>query len=250
MGEPFRSLYSVIPAKVRDDRALRPNAKLLYGELSALTQAEGYCWAYNAYLAELFGLSVKTVEALIKQLRDRGHIQVEVERDPETQEVLRRKIWICGPAGIAVPPPLKIEGENNNNIILTSKDSPYSPPAGDKLARKRKQSNGPKAAPDWKPERFQAFWDAYPCGKSKQAAIKAWDNLRPDEALLVTMAKGLQKALTSEDWKRGIGIPYAATWINQRRWEDEDKLLPAGGTAQVHGAAYGRVMEEEGTYLL
>lgn len=42
MSEPYRSLYSVIPARVRDDRALRPNAKLLYGELSALAQAEGY----------------------------------------------------------------------------------------------------------------------------------------------------------------------------------------------------------------
>ena len=45
MGETYRSLYSVIPARVRDDHTLRPNAKLLYGELSALAQAEGYCWA-------------------------------------------------------------------------------------------------------------------------------------------------------------------------------------------------------------
>ena len=48
MGEIYRSLYSVIPARVRDDHSLRPNAKLLYGELSALAQAEGYCWAWNA----------------------------------------------------------------------------------------------------------------------------------------------------------------------------------------------------------
>ena len=41
MGEIYRSLYSVIPARVRDDHTLRPNAKLLYGELSALAQAEG-----------------------------------------------------------------------------------------------------------------------------------------------------------------------------------------------------------------
>ena len=34
MSEVYRSLYSVIPARVRDDHSLRPNAKLLYGELS------------------------------------------------------------------------------------------------------------------------------------------------------------------------------------------------------------------------
>ena len=93
MGEIYRSLYSVIPARVRDDHTLRPNAKLLYGELSALAQAEGYCWAWNARLAETLGISKRTVEDLLRQLRDRGHIQMEVERDPDSQEVLRRKIW-------------------------------------------------------------------------------------------------------------------------------------------------------------
>lgn len=48
MSEVYRSLYSVIPARVRDDHSLRPNAKLLYGELSTLAQSEGYGWASNA----------------------------------------------------------------------------------------------------------------------------------------------------------------------------------------------------------
>ena len=115
MSEVYRSLYSVIPARVRDDHSLRPNAKLLYGELSALAQAEGYCWAFNAYLAEQLGVAGKTVEGLLKQLKDRGHIQLEVERDPETNEVLRRKIWICGPPGSSVPPPLKNKGRSPQN---------------------------------------------------------------------------------------------------------------------------------------
>ena len=110
MGEIYRSLYSVIPARVRDDHSLRPNAKLLYGELSALAQAEGYCWAWNAHLAETLGISKRTVEDLLKQLRDRGHIQLEVERDPDTNEVIRRKIWICGLLGRLYPLPPKMGG--------------------------------------------------------------------------------------------------------------------------------------------
>ena len=136
MGEIYRSLYSVIPARVRDDHTLRPNAKLLYGELSALAQAEGYCWAWNARLAETLGISKRTVEDLLRQLRDRGHIRMEVERDPDSQEVLRRKIWICGPPGVSVPPPrdftgrvpVKMEGpprenggENNTGNITAAK---------------------------------------------------------------------------------------------------------------------------------
>lgn len=264
MGDTFRSLYSVIPARVRDDHTLRPNAKLLYGELSALARAEGYCWAWNAHLADALGISKRTVEDLLKQLKERGHIYLEVERDPESQEVLRRKIWICGPPGSSVPslaknggrvppksggPPPENGGEN---ITENSKLEypPYNPPKGEAPARKRKRSSEPREAPDWKPERFAAFWEAYPCGKSKQAAIRAWDKLRPDDALLVKMATGLQRALNSESWRRGIGIPYASTWLNNRRWEDEDKQIFYGHAGGPECGVSGRVVEEEGTYLL
>ena len=121
--------------------------------------------------------------------------------------------------------------QQNNNITKKEIDPPYSPPKGEAPARKRKRSNEPKEAPDWKPERFAAFWAAYPCGKSKQAAIRAWDKLKPDDALIHEMALGLKRAMKSEEWQRGIGIPYASTWLNNRRWEDEDKPQPSAGTA-------------------
>ena len=41
------------------------------------------------------------------------------------------------------------------------------------------------------------------------------------------MALGLKRAMKSEEWQRGIGIPYASTWLNNRRWADEDKYLPS-----------------------
>jgi len=208
-----------------------------------LAQAEGYCWASNAYLAEQVGVAGKTVESLLRQLKDRGHIQLEVERDGETNEVLRRKIWICGPPGSSVPPPLKNEGRSPQNqgdpplkiedrIIQennTSNIPPYSPPKGDAPAKKRRRRE-PKAAPDWKPERFEGFWRMYPVKKSKQAAIRAWDLLRPDDGLLAVMGRALQRQMAGEDWQRGFGIPYPATWLNNRRWEDEDRPpAPVGG---------------------
>lgn len=252
MSDRVPSYYAVIPASVRYDQGLRPNAKLLYGELSALAVAEGYCWATNGYFAQLFALSAKTVAELIRQLADRGHIRVEVVRDPETNEVQARKIWITGPPGAAVTPspeksgegspeksgeaPPKNPTENNTSINNPSNIPPKAPQGG-------RRSRQPKKTPDWKPERFTGFWAYYPRGENKQAAIRAWDKLRPSDELIDTMAQALRRQVASEDWQQGIGIPYASTWINQRRWEDEDKPRPAAGAA-------GRLVEEEGTYLL
>lgn len=80
----------------------------------------------------------------------------------------------------------------------------------------------PKKAAAWKPERFAAFWQYYPRGEAKQAAIAAWDKLKPDDALIDAIARALKRQMASDEWQRGVGIPYASTYINQRRWEDCD----------------------------
>lgn len=78
-----------------------------------------------------------------------------------------------------------------------------------------------KSIPKWKPQRFEGFWTFYPCHKSRQAAVKAWDRLKPQDELIAVIGKALVRQMATAEWKRGIGIPYASTYLNQRRWEDE-----------------------------
>lgn len=70
---------------------------------------------------------------------------------------------------------------------------------------------------------FDRFWAAYPKKKAKPAARKAWRKLAPDMALCRTMAKALEAQKRSVDWNKDNGqyIPYPATWLNGRRWEDD-----------------------------
>lgn len=85
------SYYAVITADVRYDQRLSANAKLLYGEITSLTNKEGYCWASNAYFAELYGLTERTISRLISSLKNCGYINYEVEQDNY------RKIYLSQP---------------------------------------------------------------------------------------------------------------------------------------------------------
>ena len=88
--------FAVLPANVRYDDALRPNAKLLFAEITALSNAQGFCVAGNAYFADLFGLTKKTVSELIAQLEKGGYIRCEVLRGNQ-KEVIGREIYVADP---------------------------------------------------------------------------------------------------------------------------------------------------------
>lgn len=120
------------------------------------------------------------------------------------------------------------ENPTQLNKDISNKDliNPHSPPAGDKPQRKKRQRR-PKSEPTWKPERFEAFWDYYPRGEDRMGAVAEWDKLRPDDALIDRMARALARQMASEEWQRGIGIPYACRWLRKRRWEDVPAQLPA-----------------------
>lgn len=70
---------------------------------------------------------------------------------------------------------------------------------------------------------FDAFWAVYPRKTAKAAASKAWEKLSPDDDLVKIIVCAVEAQTASEQWRRENGrfIPYPATWLNGRRWEDE-----------------------------
>ena len=77
---------------------------------------------------------------------------------------------------------------------------------------------------------FERFWQSYPKQgqKDKVRARREWDRLKPDRKLMMSMSAALDRAKSSDEWQRGIGIPYACRWLSHRRWEDTPgaKLTP------------------------
>lgn len=84
--------YAIIPANVRYDKDIIPNAKLLYGEITALCNKKGYCWATNDYFSNLYCVSKTSISTWIKSLADAGYIYIEY--DNSNKENLKRCISI------------------------------------------------------------------------------------------------------------------------------------------------------------
>ena len=98
-------------------------------------------------------------------------------------------------------------------------------------------------------ERFGRCWDVYPKKKGRQEALKAFKKIKPDDELLNAILEAVRQQGNTDQWQRDGGqfIPYPATWLNGRRWEDEpDKpVRPAGGKPDYSDPSrYEDVVEE------
>lgn len=110
-----KSYYAVIPATVRYDNNVVPSAKLLYGEITALCNEKGYCWATNDYFSKLYSVSKRTISTWIKSLCNAGYISAELVLDNSSQKVKMR----C----------LKVEANFDAHLMKTSIPSRKKVPA-------------------------------------------------------------------------------------------------------------------------
>ena len=228
------SYWAVLPAGIRYDPEITAGAKLLYAEITSLADARGYCWATNGYFQKLYGISEPTVQRYLRALKAAGYIRIQ---DGNGGSAVRRIYAGVNPLGTN---PVKIDGVPPSKLtggdVKNDGGSP-SKMTGSTINKKTKQEKEqpPKApqgasVPKWKPERFEAFWRYYPAipdgnghGRrpAKDRAARAWDRLRPDDQTLALMGRALRRQKESRQWREGVGIPYASTWLNRRAWEEE-----------------------------
>ena len=231
--------WAVIPAQVRYDANIPPSAKLLYAEISSLTDVRGYCYASNAYFESLYNLSERTISRLIRTLADAGYINIADADGGKTQRKLYAGINPLGGDKNVYTPQTKMSIPPDKNVGGIKKDTkkedqvPPKPPEGESASgnaecrmqnaelKPRRRRGEARTAPDWEPEMFQRLWALYPRGEDKQAAMDEWDRLHADRELMQIMSAALKRQIASEEWRRGVGIPYLCRWLKNRRWEDD-----------------------------
>lgn len=86
--------FGILPANVRYDKNLKPMEKILYTEISSLTNKDGYCYATNSYFSKLYEVHKNTVGTWINNLEKQGYIKTVLIYKKGTKEIIERRIYI------------------------------------------------------------------------------------------------------------------------------------------------------------
>lgn len=208
-------------------------------------------WDYSVRgMAAMLGISKDTMGKYLRELETAGYLR---RRQGADKGQFSKSVYIItdtpGDFGDSEGPPCPKNYDSDCPKISDSACPNFSAPkkSPQKNTYKVLKNNIPPKAPQggrrsvnvpkWMPERFEAFWAYYrqhARGEDRAGASREWDRLKPDDELIRVMGQALQAQIQSEDWRRGIGIPYACRWLRNRRWEDvKPRALQAaeGGTA-------------------
>lgn len=242
-----KGYYAVIPESVLHDKELSSQAKIIYGEISALCAKEGYCWASNSYFAEIYDVATRSIIRWIKDLEKKGYIVIEMEngnrRKIRTAAGYKKKS-IDVPVGVT-----NVSQGGDRNVMggMTNLswgyDKNVTPPKPETTWESKAEwqnfspnnitnniNNNINNNTPYIPQRgngddvlekqFDEWWASYPKKVGKKPTWNKYQKIHPDESLHRKMMDALAKQKDSSSWKRGY-VPNPLTWINQERWEDE-----------------------------
>tara|TARA_R100001163_G_C5009126_1_gene155664 strand:+ start:180 stop:863 length:684 start_codon:yes stop_codon:yes gene_type:complete len=211
--------YAVLIAEVRYDNNLSNFSKILYAEISALCNKEGYCWATNSYFAELFDVTSITVTRAITQLVQLGYVIRELENmgDENTARKLRLAIT------------KKIVPHSKNDKRGDSKNDIQN-----SINKENNKSNNNRTD-------FVDFWSNLQGRKlNKPDAMRIYSKIKTDLTGLQLAHRFNLMFKTRED----KFIPYPAKWLRNEGWEDETAIEKINGDI-VYRNKDGYIISEE-----
>lgn len=232
-----KNYYAIIPANVRYDNELSANAKLLYGEITALTNHQGYCWATNGYFADLYKVSKVSISSWIKQLIDKGYVSSEIIYREGSKEILNRYLRIVNepikenfntPIKENLSTPIKENFKDNNTVINIT---PINNTINNTNKNKQKKS-------DLENE-FESLWKEYPrkLGAKKKARESYVKAIKVGSTTYEQVQYGIEMYKKYIDYHNIAEefIKHGSTWFNQECWSNDYTCKPKVIQGKRHG---------------
>lgn len=218
MNRDFKGIW--IPREIWINKDLLLIEKAMLAEIDSLDNENG-CFASNDYFADFFNVSVRYCSELVSSLAKKKLIEVFIDRANGNKRTIRvsenyRGLLNHSSIGYRTTVQEGIEpqfissiytkGYNKEDILMSEKGE----------NKKKFFVSG-----------FELFWEKYPRKTAKAKALSSWLKLKPDEELRDEIIAGVLKYCMSDQWQKDDGqfIPHPATFLNQKRWEDDIKVV-------------------------
>lgn len=207
------SYYSILTADVRYDKRLKPNEKLLFSEITALSNKRGYCNASNNYFAQLYDVTTVTASNWVNHLKDLGYIDVEMIYGGK--QIKERRIFVnSNPIKENFNTPKeKVEDPIKNNFKGGIKEK-----FKENITRFNNTSKNKQLEED-----FEKLWKLYPRKEGKKKAFEAYKRAIKNGTTNKEIQTGIVNYLTQIRVQRTNKqyIKQGSTWFNGECWNDE-----------------------------
>lgn len=180
------------------------------------SKAPGWCYATQARLAEFLGVTDRTIRSAESSLAASGLL----EKDRETGHKRTTQKWY--------DEVVLVRGKHFRIEEKASAQRRKGFPLEEEKASAPSDSNSDKNKDKHTKcvtEGFDVFWEEYPRKVSKVVAERSFRRLAPSKKLMGEILADVRQRKEGDDWQKEGGrfVPHPATYLNQRRWEDETK---------------------------
>ncbi|MBF8029183.1 helix-turn-helix domain-containing protein [Staphylococcus capitis] len=226
------SYYSIITANVRYDNRLTDSEKLLFAEITSLSNKFGYCTASNNYFAKLYEVTKRTISARVNNLKEHGYLKIEF--DYKGNEVKQRRMYPMTQTSIPIEknfhrgieenflPPIEANFQENNTSINNT--------------RLNTTSINNNSATNVTRERFEEWWLLYDKKLDKKKAFSLFKSSlkKHDFETIMNGTREYLKTITNKQYQK-----HPKTFLgNESYLNDYKQELQPSGVDQLERMKY------------
>jgi len=200
--------------------------------IQSLTYPGLACWTYlmslpadwvprEMAIRKHFNIGQLIYRKMMRELREKGLVSIEIVRD-ETGKILSKTMIVRAIADPASGKSIEWETHAMENPSDGKPNDIHKTDLVQKTQEEKKTQKELSCDLPKPPEsRFPDFWQAYPRKIAKTVAQRAWTKAKLDSLAEFILADITRRRLDDPSWSEIQYIPHPATYLNQRRWEDE-----------------------------
>ena len=201
-----KSWYAVITADVLYDKNLTDRQKLLFAVIGNMSNERGYCFATNAFFAEMFSVTTRSIQNDIEALETAGYIGRVVNLKPNGDVDYRA----LTPCNILRTPVKDSSSPHEKYFTPPMKNSSYIITKNNNKENNKKNNNMPDSV-------FEEFWKAYDKKVNKADSYRLWKKIDPKlYHTIITRAAQYRKTFTDQTYQK-----HPDKWLRGQCWENE-----------------------------